>query len=248
MTMDEELKKTLRDLHLWGLMAHWEEYLALAQRQRFSPVRLLRHVVDEEAKIRNDNARKLRLARARIPELWRMETYPFERQPKLDRKRVRSIYDSFDYMTQPQNVIWVGPTGVGKTALATAFLIQAIEHGYTGRFVRFPALVAELYRSVADHSEQDVIKRYLRYDCLVIDEVGYVDVEPVQVGLFFTLMQERHRKKSTLITSNLGFSEWRSFLKNDHLTAALIDRLTENSHVLNMNKCTSLRPKLNPES
>ena len=78
----------------------------------------------------------------------------------------------------------------------------------------------------------------------LIDELGYVEVEPAQVGLFFTLLQKRHRKKSTLITSNLGFSEWRSFLKNDHLTAALIDRLTENSHVINMKRCVSLRPKL----
>jgi len=74
--------------------------------------------------------------------------------------------------------------------------------------------------------------------------VGYVEVEPVQVGLFFTLMHKRHRRRPTLITSNLGFSEWRSFLKNDHLTAALIDRLTEQSHVINMKSCGSLRPKL----
>jgi DNA replication protein DnaC len=86
------------------------------------------------------------------------------------------------------------------------------------------------------------------YDCLLIDEIGYVEVEPVQVGLFFTLMHRRHRKNPTLITSNLGFSEWGSFLKNAHLTAALIDRLTENSHVINMKQCVSLRPKLSHES
>ena len=97
---------------------------------------------------------------------------------------------------------------------------------------------------VLDHSEAAVIRRFLAYDCLLIDEVGYVEVEPVQVGLFFTLMHKRHRQKPTLITSNLGFAEWRTFLKNDHLTAALIDRLTENSHVINMNRCKSLRPKL----
>ncbi len=82
---------------------------------------------------------------------------------------------------------------------------------------------------------------------LHIDEIGYVEVEPVQVGLFFTLMQQRHKKKPTLITSNLGFSEWRSFLKNDHLTAALIDRLTENSHVINMRECVGLRTKLSTD-
>lgn len=73
-----------------------------------------------------------------------------------------------------------------------------------------------------------------------------MQVEPVQVGLFFTLMHARHKKKTTLITSNLDFSQWRSFLKNDQLTGALIDRLTENSHVINMKNCVSLRRKLDP--
>jgi DNA replication protein DnaC len=97
---------------------------------------------------------------------------------------------------------------------------------------------------LADHSEAKVLRKYARYDCLLIDEVGYVEVEAAQVGLFFTLMQKRHKTKTTLITSNLGFSEWGSFLKNKHLTGALLDRLTETSHVIHMKDCRSLRPKL----
>ena len=248
MRMDDELTQTLKYLRLSGLLAHWDEYLALARQQGFSHVRLLRYLLEEEFKIRSENARKLRLARARIPELFLMETFPFDRQPKLDKKRILSLYDAFDYMTKSQNLIWVGPTGCGKTGLATSFLVQAIQRGYTGRYVLFPELIAELFRSVADHSEPQVLKRYLSYDSLLIDEIGYVETEPVQVGLFFTLLHKRHHRKPTLITSNLGFSEWRSFLKNDHLTAALIDRLTENSHVINMKNCVSLRPKLATES
>jgi DNA replication protein DnaC len=246
--MDEELTQTLRSLRLWGLLANWDEYLALAEQKDFSPVRLLRYVVAEEAKIHAENARKLRLRRARIPEPWLMATFPFDRQPKLDKKKILALYDAFDFLTHKQNLIWVGPTGSGKTGLATGFLMRAIEQGHTGRFVTFPDLVAELFHSLADHSEEKVLKRYLSYDCLLIDEIGYVEVEPVQVGLFFTLLHRRHRRKPTLITSNLGFSEWRSFLKNDHLTAALIDRLTENSHVINMKHCISLRPKLTADS
>src|SRR5437868_11395857 len=214
-TMDEELTKTLKSLRLWGLLAHWDEYLTLAEQKDFSHVRLLRHVLAEESKIHAANARKLRLARAQIPEPWRMETFPFDRQPKLDKKKILSLYDAFDFITKKQNIIWVGPTGSGKTSLATGFLIQAIERGLTGRFVTFPKLVAELFRSVADHSDEKVLKKYLSYDCLVIDEIGYVQVEPVQVGLFFTLLHQRHRRKPTLITSNLGFSEWRSFLVSE---------------------------------
>jgi DNA replication protein DnaC len=108
--MDDELRNTLRYLRLSGLLAHWDEYLTLARRQHFSPVRLLRHVVEEESKIRQEHARQRRLACARIPELLRMETFPFERQPRLDKKRILSLYDAFDYMNQNRNLIWVGPT------------------------------------------------------------------------------------------------------------------------------------------
>jgi len=79
---------------------------------------------------------------------------------------------------------------------------------------------------------------------LLIDELGYIQIESVQVGLFFNLMQKRHKNKTTLITSNLGFEKWNSFLKNKHLTAALIDRLTESSHIINMKNCISLRQRL----
>jgi DNA replication protein DnaC len=128
--------------------------------------------------------------------------------------------------------------------LATGFLLHAIDCGYRGYFIPFPELLAELYGSLADHSEAKVLRKYVRFDCLVIDEVGYVEVEPVQVGLFFTLMQKRHKTRTTLITSNLGFSEWGSFLKNNQLTGALIDRLTATSHPINMKGCKSLRDPL----
>lgn len=246
--MNDELAAKLKYLHLGGLLAHWDDYLKLAGDQRFSHGRLLTHIVEEECRIKRDHLRQLRLRKARLPEPWVIESFPFQRQPKLNQKKVMALYDSLTYMTQSQNIIWLGGTGVGKTGLATSFLTHAINQGYSGRYVLFAELVAQFYQSVADHSETKTLRKYLSYDCLLIDELGYIEVEPVQVGLFFTLMQRRHRKKPTLITSNLGFSDWGSFLKNAHLTAALIDRLTENSHVINMKQCVTLRAKLSQES
>jgi DNA replication protein DnaC len=244
--MDEKLTQMLRYIRLGGLLANWDRYLSIAQKGNYSHARLLEHVVEQEYQLKKENARKMRLARARIPEKYVIETFPFDRQPKLNKKKIVNMYDRFDYMEKCRNLIFMGPTGTGKTGLATAFLTHAIDCGYNGRFVPFAELVEQLYQSVADHTEARVIKAFAATDCLVIDELGYVEVEPVQVGLFFTLMNKRHKKKTTLITSNLGFSQWSSFLKNDHLTAALIDRLTENSHVVNMKDCVSLRSKLDP--
>ena len=241
---DEELLAMLKYLRLGRLLSHWEETLEAARKGRYSAERLLKYVVEEEYRAKRENARLLRRQRANIPELLEIETFPFAKQPKLDRRKIMSYYDSFDYMTKQRNLAWLGPTGCGKSGLATGFLLQAIDRGHRGYFVTFPELLQELFQSLADRSEGKVFKRYLSYDCLVIDEVGYVEVEPVQVGQFFTLMHKRHKQKTTLITSNLGFAEWGSFLHNQHLTSALIDRLTENCYTINMKDCVSLRDKL----
>ena len=243
-SIDDELVAKLKYLRLGRLLSHWDETLEMARKGRYSAERLLKHVLEEEYRAKRENARLLRRQRANIPEMLEMETFPFHKQPKLDRQKVMSYYDGFDYMTKQRGIVWLGPTGCGKTGLATAFLLQAIDRGYRGYFVTFPELLQELFQSLADRSEGKVLKRYLSHDCLVIDEVGYVEVEPAQVGQFFTLMHKRHKKKTTLITSNLGFSDWGSFLRNTQLTSALLDRLTASSHVLNMKECDSLRDRL----
>lgn len=245
--MDEELKKMLTHIGMRGLLVNWDHYISIAQKGSFSHVRLLKHIIEQEYKIKQENARKRRISHAKIPEPFVIETFPFDRQPKLNKKKILAIYDSFDYLSKQQNIIWIGPTGTGKTGLATAFLTQAIEKGYRGKFILFPELVEILYQSVADHTEAKIMKTFESYDCLLIDELGYVETDPVQVGLFFTLIHKRHKKKSTLITSNIGFDKWDSFLKNNQLTAAVIDRLTESSHVINMKNCKSLRAKLDQE-
>jgi len=245
--MNKELTDIIQYLRLDNLLAHWEEYLKLAAEQNFSHAHLLTHVLEQEYQRRRENARQLRLKQAQIPEMLVIETYPFERQPKLNKKRIMALYDSLSFLRDHQNLIWLGLSGCGKTGLATAFLIHTINQGCRGRYVLFGALINELYAAVADHSENRVLKKYLAFDVLLVDEIGYAEVEPVQVGLFFTLMHERHKKKATFITSNLGFADWGSFLKNDHLTSALIDRLTENSHVINMKGCKSLRSPLDTE-
>jgi len=246
--MTDELIKMLKYLRLSALIENWDRYLKIAAKGNFSHARLLEYVFSEQYQIKKENAREMRVKRAAIPEKFVLETFPFKRQSKLNKKRIEAIYDGFDYMTKSRNIIFIGPTGTGKTGLATSFLIHAINQGHNGLFITFPELVERLYNSIADNTQAKTVKKLLSYDCLLIDELGYIEIESVQVGLFFNLMQKRHKNKTTLITSNLGFGKWTSFLKNDHLAAALIDRLTESSHVINMKNCISLRPRLDEVS
>ena len=106
--MDEELQKILKHLRLGGLLAHWDKLLAEARRGRFSHERLLKHVLQAEYRVKIEQGQLLRRERAHIPELLEIETFPFARQPKLDRKRIMSLYDRFDYVTKQQNIVWLG--------------------------------------------------------------------------------------------------------------------------------------------
>ena len=125
--MDEDIESKIRRLRMSGLPANWDEYLRLARQGSWSHARLLKHVVETEYEIKEDNSRTLRMKKAKMPEQFVFETYPFDRQPKLSKRKLANIYDSFDYMEQRRNIVWIGPTGTGKTVLATSFLVQAIE-------------------------------------------------------------------------------------------------------------------------
>jgi len=107
--------------------------------RRFSHERLLRHVLEAEYRVKMENARLLRRKRAHIPEMLEIETFPFARQPKLDRKTIMSLYDRFDYMTKQQNIIWLGPTGCGKSGLATGFLLQSLDRDIAATSSRSPS-------------------------------------------------------------------------------------------------------------
>jgi DNA replication protein DnaC len=244
MAMNDEYIAKMKYLNLKGLMEHWKLYIKYASDKKMSYENLLKYIIDNEYEIKKENARQYRIKRAHIPEKYVIETFPFHLQPKLNRNKTIELYDNLEYINKHENIIWIGPTGCGKTGLATSFMINAINKGYKGYFVTFADLINEIYKSMADHSQMEIAKKYLSYDVLLLDEIGYIETEPAQVGLFFNLMQKRHRKKTTLITTNLGFSEWGTFLKNPHLTSALIDRLTETSHLINMIKCDTIRETL----
>jgi len=196
--MNEKFLEILKYLRMNNLIANWDEYIKLEEQDNYSNVKLLKYIFEEEYKIKKENSRKLRINKAHIPEKFVIETFPFDRQPNLNKKKLLSIYDDFGYMRKKQNIIFIGPTGCGKTGLATSFLIQAINKEYTGRYILFCELINTLHKSIADHSEENVIKKFAAYDCLHIDEMVYVETDPAQIGLFFILLHKRHKKRTTL--------------------------------------------------
>jgi DNA replication protein DnaC len=135
-------------------------------------------------------------------------------------------------VAKKENIVFVGPTGTGKTGLASALLLKALENGYRGLFVRAQDLFDEMYASLADRSSRKLLNRLMTADVLLIDEMGYLNLRPEQTNLFFKLMEERYTRKSTIITTNLDYDDWYAFLGRKEMVGALLSRLRHHCHTL----------------
>lgn len=241
--MNNALKNQLQYLGLSHLSENWAAIHKEATQRQPSYHQFLSRIVEEEYERKIEKARLARLKRATIPQLFVMDTFPFHRQPRLKKKLVLELYDSLLFMKDKQDLLFIGPTGCGKTGLATSFLVHAVNQGFRGLFIDFSDLLDNLYQSRGDYSEAKLMRNYSSLDVLLIDEIGYISSGKEQASLFFDLMRRRHQRGATIITTQLGFDEWGGFLQDSHLTAALLDRITVNCTVFNMKDCISIRPK-----
>ena len=151
-------------------------------------------------------------------------------QPSVNPKQTRALAD-LELVAKAENLIFIGPTGVGKTG-ASGLLLKAIQNGYCARFIRAQGLFDEMYASLADRSTRRLLNTLIRIDVLHIDELGYLNLKPEQTNIFFKLMEERYRRRPTIITTNLDYPEWQTFLGNKALVEALRSRLRHQCHTI----------------
>lgn len=180
---------------------------------------------------RQETALEYRIRCANLPERWSLETFPFDRQPGVNRKQIRAFAE-LDFIAKAENLVFIGPTAVGKSGLATGIALKALENGYRCRFVEAQDLFDEMYASLADRSSRQLVKRLARLDILLIDELGYINLKPEQSNIFFKLMEERYRRHSTIVTTNLDYDEWPNFLGNRPMADALLSRLRHYCHTI----------------
>ena len=172
-----------------------------------------------------------RIRRANLPERWSLETFPYSRQPGVKRKQMQGLAE-LDFIAKHENLVFVGPTGVGKTGLACGILLKALQNGLRCQFIRAQDLFDEMYASLADRSTRKLINHLARLDVLLIDEFGYLNLKPEQSNTFFKLMEERYHRRSTIVTTNLDYTEWHNFLGNKSMVEALLSRLRHYCHTV----------------
>jgi DNA replication protein DnaC len=227
----DEIEQLLRNLHLKQIAAIIDDELAHADKHQLSYGAFLARLLRAQYHHRQETALAWRIKQARLPEAWTIESFPFKRQPGVNPKQIRTLAE-LEFMVKAENIVLLGQTGVGKTGIASGLLLKAIQNGYRGRFIRAQDLFDEMYASLADRSTRQLLNALIRIDCLLIDELGYVNLRPEQTNIFFKLMEERYRHKPTIITSNLEYPEWQTFLGNKALVEALLSRLRHHCHTI----------------
>src|SRR5438093_4373793 len=219
--MTEELEQLLKNLKLRRMLSVYDEQLRAAEKADPSYSEFVAGLLRAQWHDRQESALEWRIGRANLPERWSLETFPYARQPGVNRKQIRAFAE-LDFVAKKENIVFVGPSGVGKTGLASGILLKAIENGYRCQFVRAQDLFDDMYASLADRSSRQLVQRLARLDVLQIDELGYLNLKPEQSNIFFKLMEERYHRKSTIITTNLGYDEWAGFLGNRPMVEALL--------------------------
>ena len=227
-----ELQANLKALNLSHMARNLEGALRQARESGIGCDEFLIELTAAELQARADSRLERRTREAKFPLMKTLETFDPAAAPDLDIRLLRDLAGG-GYIQERRNVIFLGRSGTGKTHLSTALGIEACKNNFRTRFVTCYGLVNELIEARQERALQRLIQKYVRYDLLILDELGYIPFSKEGSELLFQVLAERHERGSVMITTNLGFADWTQVFGDATMTAALLDRLTHKAHIIN---------------
>lgn len=225
--MDDKIRQLLENLRFHGMANCFDELLIDATQKHMAHSDFFLSLLQAEHQVQKIGKFNNRLKVAKLPVNWTLETFPFEKQPLLNRCQINNL-SKLDFIKTATNLSFIGKPGTGKTGLAIGLLHLALLNGYRGRFYNAQNLFDELYASLADQTTTKVLKRLSRYDVLLIDGLGYSDVNIQHANMLFKVIDMRYQKKATIITSCLDYAGWYPIFKNKDWVDAMLDRFCHN--------------------
>lgn len=229
-----EIKKYVTELKIPGINQGLKMKIEEAYKLDKSYEEFLKDILLEAYDMRKENGRKSRIRNAQFPYKKYLDELRVEYLPE-DAKRKFKELKTLNFIEEGRNIILAGNPGTGKTHLSIGLGINACNEGYKVYFTTVSSLINELKESRSDKKLYTFEKRFEKYDLIIADELGYISFDKEGSELLFTFLSLRAERKSTIITTNLSFDRWNEIFNDTVLTAALIDRLTHKSYVLNMN-------------
>jgi DNA replication protein DnaC len=174
-----------------------------------------------------------RLKQARLPWLKTLDQFDFDFQPSIDRKTIRELAGG-SFIERAHNVVLLGPPGVGKTHIAIALGVKAVETGYSALFLTLESLMARLIRARHENRLERTLQQLTYPRLLILDELGYLPLSREEASLFFRLLVRRYERGSLIVTSNKSFADWGEVFNDQVLATAILDRLLHHATTLNI--------------
>jgi DNA replication protein DnaC len=198
-----------------------------AEADKRSYLCFLDQLLEEEVAVKEKRRFETAMKTAGLPTAKSIEEYDFSFHPQLNKKEIMALFD-MEFIEKHENVIFLGPPGVGKTHLAISLAIKACSHGFKVYFTTMDTLIRKLKASQSNH------KAYLTSPLVVVDEVGYLPIDSREAYLFFQFVSHRYERSSTIITSNKSFTDWQELFGDAVIATAILDRLLHHCKVVNI--------------
>lgn len=231
MNQYQKLVDNLTKLNLDNMAASIADYRQQVNDNQISFSEALLELTDKEIAYQQQKSLKRRIKRARFPIIKLLSDFDYQFQPSIKQQQIAE-FATMSFLDNQENIVFIGSPGVGKTHLSIGLGIEACRQDVRTLFINCHELILRLKAAQGKQHLERVMRRYERYDLLIIDELGYLPISAEEAKLLFQLINGSYERKSTIITTNVPLSSWGAVLHSTATAEAILDRLVYHSHVI----------------
>ena len=229
-----KLNNNLEALSLSKIKDILPSYLDNKKNDDKSTVDILNDLIQAEIDFRDERAKRINITVSSFPYHKTLNDFDFSYQPTINKAKILDLA-TLRFMDEKSNIIFMGSPGTGKTHLATAIGMEAASQRISTYFINFAELMEKFKQASKENRVEKIVKHYLKYSLLIIDEIGYLPVDRDSSYGFFQLIAARYENRSTILTTNQPFSKWGEVFGDSVIANAIIDRLVHHCEVIKIN-------------
>lgn len=227
----EKVIDNLSVLKLKGSAKHIDDILDEVARNKLSFIQGLITITEHEIAFKEKSAIQSMVKVGGFPHFKELKDFDFNFQPSINEAQIYN-FASLGFIHKQENIVLMGPSGVGKTHLATSIGIESAKQRVSTYFIKCHDLINQLRKAKRENRLEYRMRILNRYKCLIIDEIGYLPIDSEDSKLFFQLIDKRYEKKSTIFTTNINFSNWDEIFGDATIANAILDRILHHAHVV----------------